>query len=606
MSKYVLKLISILLCVILLVGSLACHEKVRDDLGISDSTAEQHSAQPSDTNIYSTPSVVSDAERFDQIDREMFIWYVTQDATYLHQAIKDPSAYNIDVSLVPNTLGDYSQEHSLSSIITLQGFLSQLNEINPDELNEDHSFAYSVIKQYLELQIQYEEVYIYREPLDLYVGIQANLPIFFELFRLETKEDVELYLELLADVPRYLEQILEHERQRANMGIYMTEDALDRILSDLYSIVSSAENCFLIPSFEETISDIEDISQVEIEVYCARQQELVVNSYLGGFENLYLGLSELRQYCRQSAGIINQDSSARKYFEVMLKIDSSSNLLVNEARELLESQVEDMQLMIATIYAQDPTVFEYPSRITTGTVESDALYLRSIADNFLPSCPDVDVKYAVIPNEQQNTFSPAAYLVPPLDCWQDNTILLNPKYESDLFVLAHEGYVGHMYQHTYQGSIGNASLFVQVMEPIGYVEGWAMNAELYTAMYSEQIGTNYCQSVCADDNMFILLGAISSILVNYYDFSFEQLTEYLDKYSCSTYANYMYTNSINMPTYYFKYALGFCNQIAISNECESISVYDLVEYHKAYLDLGPAYFNLIKPKMLEWAAKNGS
>lgn len=53
----------------------------------------------------------------------------------------------------------------------------------------------------------------------------------------------------------------------------------------------------------------------------------------------------------------------------------------------------------------------------------------------------------------EDQFSPAAYLVPPIDDASENTIIINLKtMEEDtrlLDTIAHEGYPGHMYHYIY-------------------------------------------------------------------------------------------------------------------------------------------------------------
>lgn len=596
MNRSIIKSLLIILCCILFVACFACTRVDKEQLAPTDFTTEP-------TTKITTDPTVNAEQCYIELDMEMFVWYTTQDFTYLQQLITEPEAYGINTSEISVTLGDYSVENSAVVKTKCQEFLSRLENIDRDLLNDEYKFALDTAKQYLQFEIESADSFLFEEPLDLYVGIQANLPIYFALYRLETEEDVENYLTLLSDVPRYLDQILAHEQLRAQNGIFMTENALDRVLADIDAIVDNEQPCFLLESFEKAIVAMESLGLDEKQEYIDRNADLIEECYLGAFSNLRNAIEQLRPYCRTDDGLYHLGANARQYFETAIKVEGSSDISVMDAREALEQSIADIQLMLATLYMEDPQIFEYPNVITKGTLQKDEEYLLSLITNIVPLQVEVDIEYVEIPAELQSVFSPAAYLIPSIDGWRSNTVLINPSSKTDLFTLAHEVYPGHLYQYTYQRANNGVSLFNQVIDPIGYVEGWAMNAERYVAMYATDIGAAYCQSVCLDSHLMVITQAASSIMVNYYGYSQEQLEQYLDQINMGVYAAYMYRNAVDMPIYYFKYALGYVNQQQIAQVCQEIALFDWNEYHHEYLNLGQGYYNLIMPKMLEWARR---
>ncbi|MDY3899366.1 MAG: DUF885 family protein [Bacilli bacterium] len=68
--------------------------------------------------------------------------------------------------------------------------------------------------------------------------------------------------------------------------------------------------------------------------------------------------------------------------------------------------------------------------------------------------PSISLKR--VPDALNDNFSPAAYLLSPLDETKNESIYINPLYEDNynyLFTtLAHEGYPGHLYQTVYSKS----------------------------------------------------------------------------------------------------------------------------------------------------------
>ncbi len=129
--------------------------------------------------------------------------------------IDDPTKFNIDPATVNMTLGEFTEEDSKLYATEAGEFLAQFQLINREELPVERQFSYDVLQHILTDMAEQPEYEYYYEPLTEYSGLQANLPLSFALFELKNTTDIEDYLKLLADMPRYLGQVLAYEQKRA-------------------------------------------------------------------------------------------------------------------------------------------------------------------------------------------------------------------------------------------------------------------------------------------------------------------------------------------------------------------------------------------------------
>ena len=186
----------------------------------------------------------------------------------------------------------------------------------------------------------------------------------------------------------------------------------------------------------------------------------------------------------------------------------------------------------------------------------------------------------------------------------ENTILMNPSAQTDLFTLAHEGIPGHMFQYVYQYSLGTIPLFQMVIEPLGYAEGWAKHAEYNVAKRADIYGAADCCSKVLNQDLVYVISARCSLLVNGNHASKQSIADYLRQWGLEEHTDEIYEISVNLPFYYFKYAMGFCQQYRIEEKCRSVFSYRDKDFYTEYLSWGPSCFDLLEPKLLAWAKLN--
>lgn len=553
--------------------------------------------------------VVDDAvtAAYDALDLEVFRWYATADGYAYHMFVDDPANFGIDPSTVNMTLGEMTVEDTHRMTAEAGVYLTRLDEIDRDLLPQDKQFSYDVLHRFLEDYAEETDFDYYYEPLTEYSGLHSQMPLAFALFELKDTQDVEDYLTLLADMPRYMGQVLEYEQKRAELGMFMTEPALDAILEDCKTIIDSKDTSFLYVTFEDGIDQIDSLTPEQAQTYKDRNVSLIQNEYVDSYQTLYDGLEALRKYCRTYEEAAALNTQQKKYFEYAMQDAGCNSLSVEETLEMLKAELRYQLYQVVTIMSANPDIGSKTIKLTTGNTQSDLDYLQTMIAPILPELPEHNLTITDVPEELQGQFSPAAYVIPSMDDWQSNIIYINTatKSTTPLFTLAHEGYPGHMYQYIYQRDMDNLGLMQRAANFGGYAEGWSQFGEFLFSEYQTKFDQDYVHFEFENNMFSTQLQAIISILVNYYGYSEDAVASYMNAMGLDgdNNAGEIYRLVVDQPYYFFEYAIGYA-QLAqlyrdeVSNLGDS---FDMSEFLKTYLDLGPGNFDLLKEQMDIWA-----
>ncbi len=562
---------------------------------------EEPVVQPTDAPVDTRTDAQKAAEEaFWALDEELFLDRVTSDITSLDQWCVNPADFGIDESTVPVTLGEFTEEANDLHIEECYKWLEKLDAIDRSQLSDQLQFAYDTYHRYFDMEIESKDLFYNYEPLDEIVGIHTNMPLFFGLYSFKDETDIQNYLTLMADMPRFFGQILTFEQERANRGLFMTEEMLDEILGDLEQVAESGETSFLHGTFREAMEKLDFLTDAQREDYIARNDELVNTVWVDAYRQLHDGLEKLRSKCRARVGAYEQGGDAYAYFCWKIKDEASNNRTVDEEIRFLESCNNTVFKLLYTAYLNCADKYGIADPITTGSLEGDEAYLKTLMPKIVPPMPDVEVTYTEVPKELQDSFSPAAYLTPALDGYQHNIILTNPKDQDDysMSTLAHEGFPGHMYQFTYQYSLGTIPKFQLMIETNGYAESWSTNAEWNIAQINEKYNADLAMTTFLDQYFTVILVTIISLKVNGQGASLEDIEKYMNNWGLGSMAEIFYDEAIDKPIYYMKYCGGFTELFDLTNRCHTG---DTVEFFKEYLHWGPSYFDLLNERMEAWA-----
>ena len=544
------------------------------------------------------------------IDMDFFREYLKTDITSLHQLVKDPAAYGIDYDSVERSLGTYKEDPDREWYVFIENTLRRMDAVDQSTLSEQDKMAFDTLYQYCQWELEGEEFYGYYEPLTELTGIQTDMPIVFWFYELRTRQDVDDYLTLLADMPRFFDELLEYERYRAEvLNIFMPEASLDAVIkNDIKPILEARETSFLIPLFNERVAKVEGLTQEEIQAYEERNVALVTNDYYQAYLDLKEGLEDLRPYCREAKGVkATGDEKYLRWFAYQLKNRCSEEADPKTVANLLYESLTKTIDLYSDAYKHgggQPTV------TSAGSLDDNIAYLKSVLDPLLPPIPEVEVEYEDMPSELREGRSTAFYLVAPFDEWQINHIVVADPENLDNLIstLAHEGFNGHLYQYMYHRSMPGLSLSQQLIQGTAYSEAWSQYSErLFALNCGSKFNSNDLVLDHTNSIIFYALLFYLSVRVNYFGDRFIDAYRTFNGYFRITQdefrKKYYNTFIVGNPFYGIPYAYGYARIIDLHDNAQKTlgKKYDQKVFDTQYLNYGPTYFNLLADRLEQWA-----
>ena len=438
---------------------------------------------------------------FSTYTSRLFRQELAQDTITLHYTLSDPEAYgfkNMSASLGDFTYASFQKgiQNLKDQQVSLQNFLDQ-------DLSEQDAMTAELLDWWLTGQIEMEDFYYFQEPLGPTLGVQAQLPVLLAEFAFRKEADVDLYLDLLKQLPDYFAQIIDFEREKASHGMFLNGESLDQILAQCNAMLTVDEHHFLITSFSDRLRDCSFVSDSHRTAYEIRNRQIINDYVVPAYQSLITSLGQLRSTQNQALGLYHTPGGL-SYFEHLLKYTVGTDLTISQISRLLDDQMEtDYETVYAAIEEGiDLLEHDFVATADSDTANSNAsgdtasaqtasdvsspLYIlldlqKKINEDF-PTPSDTNFQVKTVPDSLAPYLSPAFYLTPPVDATQENTMYINPSQNTDgitlLTTLAHEGYPGHLYQHTFE-QLDSYDPIRSLIYVGGYTEGWGLYSELY-------------------------------------------------------------------------------------------------------------------------------
>lgn len=585
-----------------------------------------HIISPTDNESYHTRLLeqMEQASSFSEFTDTLFCYETTSDSITTAYTLKNPSAYNIpalEPDLTSFSYRDYQKENQSSRNVL--AFLSDnLKRFSNFELTESEQITYSLLTNNLNLSKAISQYPFYEELLGSSSGVQTNLPVTLGEYPLRNEEDVKTYLNLLKQVPAYFEDVISYEEQRNKKG-YCTPDFLlssskekmETMLEGFYN----GDNSF-ISTFNERIAKVAGISNRKQQHYIKQNEDYVKKYVVSAYENLYQYLEKSLENAPEN-NLIPDSSTAyglstlpdgAKYYSLLVKSATGSSRPVTELISMTEQSLSEALGNVLNIAITDQKAYFYYCENSLETyyqspeVILEALSLMIREDYpLLNNTPAYQVKN--VSESLASSLSPAFYMIPAIDDYQNNTIYINALYTNEengnLFTtLAHEGFPGHLYQTVYFNDTHPDSIRQSLDYP-GYVEGWATYVEMdaFTFLDYPLEGDSLCRLYQADTIINLALCSRIDMGVNYEGWTLADTCKFFeDNGFNSTYAADVYSYVVEAPANYLSYFIGYLEILNLkeaykNQEMENFSEKD---FHKKLLDIGPADFETIRKEML--------
>ncbi len=585
-----------------------------------------------------------DEKTFERISSQLFAEELADNTLNMHYTLAYPADFGI-YDYEPS-LPCYSADGRQESQDASRELLLSLEKLEAGELSPANRRAYALLLRSLKNTWELNRFPYYGEPLAPSSGMQSQLPILLAEYTFRTRRDVEDYLALLDQTDEYLLSLLTYEQEKAEAGLLLPAESLDRVKRQCDTILTREEldagQHFLQTTFVERLLPLiqnGSLTQEEALAYRAQNDRLLKTVTLPAYEALADGLFLLEDETIPLCGLAARPNG-REYYRCLLISETGSYREIDEIEQLLLNRFYDEYNAIRALYRdhpklRDPAVYDAIADFPISGTEAMLADLQGRMAQDFPQLPAADgagqtdvsasdaaafpsatIK-AVSPSLEEYS-APAFYLTAPMDDTDNNVIYINQKNLPDglelYTTLAHEGYPGHLYQTVYH----NRTFLRRQENPArellwygGYTEGWALYVEFCAfdyaaAVYTEQgnsEGALLTQLEQHNRSLQLCLYCLLDLMIHYENISYEQVGNILRNVGITedTSIRSVYTYLVEEPCNYLKYYLGYLEVLELKKEAAGLwgDGYSDLRFHTFYLDSGPADFTTLR----EWLAQ---
>ena len=529
-------------------------------------------------------------------------------------------------------------------LLIINLYFGQIKGFKYEELNEDQQITYDIIVDLLDGINQQNActgyAYLSSDYLGSYLGYQAQLPLLLVEYKFKDKLDVENYFKYLDLVPETFKKYVDFEIEKADNGYGMPDFVIDKVVGQCENFINQVKNSdgttdnhFMITVVNNKIDNLSFLTEEEKETYKKKNIEKVNGPLLEGYRYVKDNLPSLKGRATNNMGLAHYvgadgEMIGQKYYEVAFKKVVGYDISVPEAKAYIENklqQLESKKEYFAEIVKSDPTFLEQieNAKFMDNTPEEQISLFEKLINGHFPKLIlqnplNIQVKY--VDKSMEDNFSPAAYMVSPIDEFNNEYIYLNKKsimksyldsegnlvsdydYNYLYNTIAHEGIPGHLYQNVYFKN-KETNIIRKVLKNSGYMEGWATYAEHYVYDFLEGYDQNIIDYYKWQDDY---QGAIYSRLdmgIHYDGWTLEETYNFLTKYYKINMeqAQSIYERLIEVPNncqqYYFTY-FKLCDlRDKVMNNMQA--EFDPVKFHELILNCGPIPLKYVEARVLK-------
>lgn len=537
---------------------------------------------------------------FDRFAMELFRHEISGDTLNLHYTLAEPDAYKLKEGAP--SFGSFDPAAREEERTYLERCQKKLAGYRKKKLSEDRRLTAEIMNWWFSGQLLADEYYYYQEPLGPTLGVQAQLPILLAEFPFREQKDIDIYLELLSELPEYFQEIAAFEKEKSDQGLFMRDEILDKVLSQCRAFFPVNESHFLVTTFQERLESCTFLSSDQKISYEAENLRDLNRYIQPAYEELCLALEKLRGTGSNACGLYHAPDGIG-YYEYLLKYSVGTELGIAEIHRLLDSQMEeDYETILYAIHEGIRLLdAEEPDSGSESPQEILKRLQTQIQDDF-PLTEGIAWQIKEVPESLSAYLSPAFYMTPAIDAPEQNVIYINPSREPDrtelITTLAHEGYPGHLYQNSFENTEGYAPVR-NLFYIGGYTEGWGMYSEFYAY---DLLGLSEQESsfLRAMSSLNYAICASLDLAVHAEGWTEDECRTYLASFGITdeTQIHEIYLNILEEPSNYLKYYLGYLEICRLKESALALSpeLTDL-DFHTWFLEMGPAPFSILRESL---------
>lgn len=531
--------------------------------------------------------------RFRQFTKQLFCQELSSNTISLHYTLKNPKEYDIRENEV--TFGTFPTDNK-NLLASVENLEEVLKTFDYNKLSVENSLTYDVLKCYLNMTERDADYILYDEPMGLVSGVQTQLPVILSEYPFYEQSDVDTYLQLMKTTPEYFASLLKFEQKKSKAGLFMSDKMAEQVIEQSKAFRDMEENNYLYSTFAERVQTVTSLSDKQKSDYIQKNARMIKEYVLPAYDKLICEIEKLKGSGKNEQGLCYLPRG-KDYYEQVVEASTGSMRSVEEIRDMTRRQMtEDLEAMERVMKISEKEVNASIPQNPTSILQD----LQTKITTSFPKLPDTTYEVKYVPKAMQEHLSPAFYMIPAIDAYNENIIYVNEAQIGNTMALfttlAHEGYPGHLYQTVYFANT-NPDPIRTILNFGGYVEGWATYAEMcsyYLAPLTKD------QATLLQKNSSIVLGlyTLADIGIHYDGWSREDAIAFYKKYGIGDEDNInrIYDLILGSPGNYLKYYVGYVEFLELKKDWvkEYGSQASQKEFHKAVLDVGPAPFKVVE------------
>lgn len=537
---------------------------------------------------------------FEAFTEDFLLQELRSDPIQLHYSVDDPGIYNIDEASL--TLPVYHAGDASGDIYALSLLSDQLAKYSDQELSETNRYLCKLMRSYIDAVSRTAAYPYFSEPLAPSSGAVAELPILLAEYRMDDVQDVEMYLAILEQIPGYMDGLITYEKEKSAAGLFMADSTADKVIRQCSSLMDTEQlksrTHFLQTTFADRLQALTDkgiLTKEKALSYQAVNDRLLTTVVAPAYDRVADALTLLKGSGRDICGLAHY-AGGQDYYQALLRLRTGSDRSITEIKQMLRNDLSYNYAALGRLLRNNAALQDKLASdracLPEMSPEEILEHLKNAIKEDYPEIPagqdpepvNCTVKY--VDDSLAPYSAPAFYMTPPIDNTVNNTIYINAMDTPDdlsLFTtLAHEGYPGHLYQTVYSQRFCEESGITPLRSLLyygGYVEGWAMYAEMSSYDYAAELagGTqsdaaDYYIACRLDRQIQLCLYSLLDIAIHYDGATLENIKEILASFGTTDNGTVeaVYSYIAEEPCNYPKYYLGYLEILELKKQAAKV------------------------------------
>jgi uncharacterized protein (DUF885 family) len=525
-------------------------------------------------------------------------------------------------------LNDLSQKAVDARVDKTKEFLTRLESINNDGLNEQDILSKRLLVYRLRQTLEHARFKEWRMPLDQRNGIHLHLPQLITSLRFKTAKDYDDYITRMNSFPKAIDEVIEQMRKGMTENLVLPTHIINKLVDQLERL--SKQEVEKTPFYEAVIKFPDEMSEEVKREIRNRFIKAIKESVLPGYSKLAKFIRE--EYAmkgRKDVGLWSLSDGKERY-QAIVRYFTTTDLTPEEIhtiglREVERIRKEKLEIARKLNYKsieELEAAIEKDPKLQAGTreklLELYRNYIKSI-ESKLPELfgrlPKARLEVAPMESFREKEAPAAQYQIGLKDGSRPGRVLVNTREPEEQrthtieAIAYHEGLPGHHLERALSQESSGYPAFRQYGRSVAYIEGWGLYAErlgkeigMYKDLYSE-----YGR---IETEMFRAIRLVVDTGIHYKKWTREQAVAYFKENSTidNTKIESEIDRYITNPGQALAYMIGQMKILELRERArrELGDKFDIRSFHDEVLVSGALPLSILEERINSWIARSNN